>query len=226
MITLAIDTATQTLSLALVSDEVVLVEFSEPAAQSQAERLPQLVAELLLKTKVERNQISCVALGVGPGAYTGLRVGLMFGLTFAKAVSAQAVGFCTHDAIAPDNYTGLVVTDARRKEVYVSQYKSGKRISGPLVVKPESVSQTENVLGDGVARYPDVFVNGTQIVISAGLLGQRVNRALLAGEKISQQLPKLTPASSDGSGAVGAASGVLLQPLPIYLRRPDVAEPK
>lgn len=227
MITLAIDTATQTLSVALVSDKNILEVLSEPAAQTQDERLPELVAELFSTTGLMRDQVSHIALGVGPGAYTGLRVGLMFGLTFARAVGAKPIGICSHDAIVPEDFNGLVVTDARRKEVYLSGYASGKRISGPLVVKPSEIVQAnQQIIGDGVAKYPEIFKKGNLIQINAGILGQKVNQALLAGATVSEELPKLSAASTDGSGSLSKNVGLLLPPIPLYLRRPDVAEPK
>ena len=226
MLTLAIDTATKTLSVALVLDQEVLAEASESAAQSHAERLPELIAELLTKAKVSRNQITQVAVGVGPGAYTGLRVGLMFATTFARALNLDLVGICSHDVIAPTDFTGIVITDARRKEVYFSKYEAGKRISGPLVLKPSEIELTNQlVIGDGVLAHPEIFSQGQPVEISSGQLGKLVNQAVIDGELAAEFVPKVSAANSDGAGAIPVNSGILLPPLPIYLRRPDVVEP-
>lgn len=226
MLTLAIDTATRTLSIALVSDQDVLVEASEPAAQSHAERLPELLTELLIRAKIKRTQITQVAVGAGPGAYTGLRVGLMFATTFARALESPLVGICSHDAIAPTDFNGIVVTDARRKEVYYSEYQAGMRISGPIVLKPSEIKLTnEAIVGDGVLAYPEIFKQGLPVQISAGHLGKLVNQAVALGEKPAVFVPKVSAANSDGAGAIPNKAGILLPALPIYLRRPDVAEP-
>lgn len=226
MLTLAIDTATRTLSVALVLDQEVLAEASEPAAQSHAERLPQLLSELLTKAKINRNQITHVAVGVGPGAYTGLRVGLMFATTFARALDIDLVGVCSHDVIATSDFSGVVVTDARRKEVYLSTYQAGKRISGPVVLKPNEIElSNQSVIGDGVLAYPEIFAQGVPVAISAGQLGILVNQAVARGETPAVFVPKVSSANSDGAGAIPDSAGLLLPALPIYLRRPDVAEP-
>jgi tRNA threonylcarbamoyl adenosine modification protein YeaZ len=227
MLTLALDTATRTLSVALVNDQMVLAEASEIAAQSHAERLPILLEQLLNKTGKHRSEITLVAVGVGPGAYTGLRVGLMFATTFARAINAELVGICTHDAIAPAHYSGLVITDARRKEVYLSRYANGNRISSPIVSKPDRIELTDaSVIGDGVAVFPEIFPTGKNIAISAGRLGQLVNAAIALGEKPAAVVPKLSASAENGADALPAGIGLLLPPFPLYLRRPDVAEPK
>jgi tRNA threonylcarbamoyl adenosine modification protein YeaZ len=227
MVTLALDTATLTLSVALVSDQIVLAEVSEVAAQSQAERLPILLEQLLNQAGKHRSEINLVAVGVGPGAYTGLRVGIMFATAFARATNAELVGICTHDAIAPDQYSGFVVTDARRKEVYVSRYTNGKRIASPTVSKPNQIATTNSsVIGDGVGVFSEIFPTGKNVSISAGRIGQLVNAAIAVGEKPTEVVPKLSAATENGAAALPAEIGLLLQPYPLYLRRPDATEPK
>lgn len=227
MLTLAIDTATRTLAVALVQDQQVLGEAAEIAAQSHAERLPQLLSEIMAQAQVTREQITHVAVGVGPGAYTGLRVGLMFATAFARAREIDLVGICTHDVIAPADFTGLVITDARRKEVYLSQYRAGVRLAAPIVIKPAEIAAAgQVVIGDGVAAFPELFPTGSAIPISAGKLGQQVNALLAAGVKIADVVPQVFAANSDGAGAIPQNSSLLLPALPLYLRRPDVMEPK
>ena len=227
MLTLAIDTATRTLSVALVEDQNVLTEISEVAAQAHAERLPLLLDQLLKQTGKQRTDIELVAVGVGPGAYTGLRVGLMFATAFARALKIQLVGICSHDVIAPSNYTGLVVTDARRKEVYLSHYETGNRLFSPIVIKPDQIVQADlAIIGDGVEVFGDIFTTGKSVQISAGRLGLLVNAAIAAGVQVAQIVPNVSPAAGDGANALPVGASLLLSPLPLYLRRPDAAEPK
>ena len=227
MLTLAIDTATRTLSVALVEDQNVLTEISEVAAQAHAERLPLLLDQLLKQTGKQRTDIELVAVGVGPGAYTGVRVGLMFATAFARALKVQLVGVCSHDVIAPSNYTGLVVTDARRKEVYLSHYETGNRLFSPIVIKPDQIVQADlAIVGDGVEVFGDIFTTGKLVQISAGRLGLLVNAAIAAGVQVAQIVPNVSPAAGDGADALPVGASLLLSPLPLYLRRPDAAEPK
>ncbi len=227
MLNLAIDTATRTLSVALVEDQNVLTEISEVAAQAHAERLPLLLDQLLKQNGKQRTDIELVAVGVGPGAYTGLRVGLMFATAFARALKIQLVGICSHDVIAPSNYTGLVVTDARRKEVYLSHYETGNRLSSPIVIKPDQIVQGDlAIIGDGVEVFGDIFTTGKLVQISAGRLGLLVNAAIAAGVQVAQIVPNVSPAAGDGANALPVGASLLLSPLPLYLRRPDAAEPK
>ena len=227
MLTLAIDTATRTLSVALIEDQNVLAEISEVAAHAHAERLPLLLDQLLKQTGKQRTDIELVAVGVGPGAYTGLRVGLMFATAFARALKIQLVGICSHDVIAPSNYTGLVVTDARRKEVYLSHYETGNRLFSPIVIKPDQIVQADlAIIGDGVEVFGDIFTTGKLVQISAGRLGLLVNAAIAAGVQVAQIVPNVSPAAGDGADALPVGASLLLSPLPLYLRRPDAAEPK
>jgi len=227
MLNLAIDTATRTLSVALVEDQNVLTEISEVAAQAHAERLPLLLDQLLKQNGKQRTDIELVAVGVGPGAYTGLRVGLMFATAFARALKIQLAGICSHDVIAPSNYTGLVVTDARRKEVYLSHYETGNRLSSPIVIKPDQIVQGDlAIIGDGVEVFGDIFTTGKLVQISAGRLGLLVNAAIAAGVQVAQIVPNVSPAAGDGANALPVGASLLLSPLPLYLRRPDAAEPK
>ena len=82
------------------------------------------------------------------------------------------------------------------------------------------------VIGDGVTVFPEFFPTGIPTAISAGVLGQRVNALLAAGVTVADLVPNLTAASSDGAGAIPQDVSALLPALPLYLRRPDVMEPK
>lgn len=226
MLTLGIDSSTRTLSVALVENQKVRAESSFGAEQQHAELLPELISNLYTEANLSIFDVSAVAVGVGPGAFTGLRVGLMFAKSFGFARSIQVFGVCTHDIIAPTNFTGAVVTDARRKEVYFSNYLNGKRLESPIVIKPDlAATLADTFVGDAIDVYPDKFLNGKTITVSAGRLGMLVNHAVMAGEKVAQLVPNEFAAASDGKGALPKEVGILLPPLPIYLRRPDVVEP-
>jgi tRNA threonylcarbamoyl adenosine modification protein YeaZ len=87
---------------------------------------------------------------MGPGPFTGLRVGISFAHTFGLARNIPVIGICSLDAIdiKEDEYT--VAIDARRKEIYWARYKDGVRIEGPAVSKPAEVD------GFIIDQYPDM----------------------------------------------------------------------
>jgi tRNA threonylcarbamoyl adenosine modification protein YeaZ len=87
---------------------------------------------------------------MGPGPFTGLRVGITFAQTFALARKIPVIGICSLDAIEVDQSQYTVAIDARRKEIYWASYKDGLRVSGPTVSKPAEV---ENFIID---QYPNL----------------------------------------------------------------------
>ena len=91
-----------------------------------------------------------VVVGMGPGPFTGLRVGISFAHTFGLARNIPVIGVCSLDAIAIDQDEYTVAIDARRKEIYWARYKDGVRIEGPSVNKPAEVD------GFIIDHYPDM----------------------------------------------------------------------
>jgi len=133
---LAIDTAASRTSVVVIeNDEVVFSEFRD-GAMSHGPALPELV-----QAAVSNREITEVLVGMGPGPYTGLRVGIAFAQTFAWARNIPVRGFCSLDSIAaqvvePDF---IVAIDARRKEIYWARYQNGVRVEGPAVDLPAKV---------------------------------------------------------------------------------------
>jgi tRNA threonylcarbamoyl adenosine modification protein YeaZ len=145
-ISLAIDTATSRTIVAIVDDGKVLFENFHEGAMDHGKAITELVSQALKVCPVP-NQ---VVVGMGPGPFTGLRVGVTFAHTFALARNIPVVGVCSLDAIVIDKDEYTVAIDARRKEIYWASYKSGQRISGPAVNKPAEVE------GFILDRYPDM----------------------------------------------------------------------
>ena len=83
---------------------------------------------------------------MGPGPFTGLRVGIAFARSYALARNIPVIGICSLDAIDIDQAEYTVAIDARRKEIYWARYKDGVRIEGPSVSKPDEVS--DYVIGE------------------------------------------------------------------------------
>ena len=150
---LAIDTSTSKTSVALICDGKVIFNQSHTDPLAHGEVLPKLVAQALLLN----NKIDLVAVGMGPGPFTGLRVGIAFAQSFALAAEIDWVGVCSLDAMAAGINKGefILSTDARRKERFWARYKDGLRITEPAV---SNASELEKfgipVLNEG-EYYPD-----------------------------------------------------------------------
>ena len=145
-ISLAIDTATSRTTVGIIEDGVVLFDKFYEGATDHGRALSQLVAEAL-KSSAPPQQ---VVVGMGPGPFTGLRVGISFAHTFGLARNIPVIGICSLDAIdiKEDEYT--VAIDARRKEIYWARFRDGVRIEGPSVSKPSEVD------GFIIDQYPDM----------------------------------------------------------------------
>ncbi len=128
---LAIDTATSRTTVALVKDGGVVLELHHDDPIAHGEVLPRLVAQLL---EVE-NSIDEVVIGMGPGPFTGLRVGIVFGQSFAFARNIPWRGVCSLDSMAAqiDSDDFIVAIDARRKEFFWAHFIDGQRITEPQV---------------------------------------------------------------------------------------------
>jgi tRNA threonylcarbamoyl adenosine modification protein YeaZ len=152
-ISLAIDTATSRTIVGVVNNDISIFEEFHEGATDHGKAISELVAKALKATAIPDQ----VVIGMGPGPFTGLRVGITFAQSFALARSIPWIGVCSLDAIridsktnnlSPDEYT--VAIDARRKQMYWASYKAGLRISGPAVDKPEDIATyVTNV-------YPDI----------------------------------------------------------------------
>jgi tRNA threonylcarbamoyl adenosine modification protein YeaZ len=143
---LAIDTSTSRTSVAIIEDAKVLYSGFRDGATAHGPSLPALVQEALSISDVDE-----VVVGMGPGPFTGLRVGIAFAQSFALARQIPVRGVCSLDAIATQIQEAdfIVTVDARRKEVYWARYTNGVRVSDPAVNFPADVS--------GATIHADLF---------------------------------------------------------------------
>ena len=147
-ICLVIDTSTSRTSVALLNDQKVVWSAFHDGATDHGKALTELVEQGL----TQESQISRVFVGMGPGPYTGLRVGVSFARAFALARGIDVVGVCSLDAIECHEAEYVVATDARRKEIYWARYKDGKRVEGPSVNLPSEVT-SNFFIGEGAVKY-------------------------------------------------------------------------
>ncbi|RDI64425.1 tRNA threonylcarbamoyl adenosine modification protein YeaZ [Nocardia pseudobrasiliensis] len=169
---------------------------------------PQILACLETAGR-SRTELDAVVVGIGPGPFTGLRVGMATAAAFGDALGLPVHGVCSLDAIAADAWREpadeaaelLVVTDARRREVYWARYRRSGRVDGPGVCKPADLDSGDAGAIAGSASHVDFF-----------------------------DLPVLPVETPSPAGLVGCAAadllaGVAPAPLePLYLRRPDAVE--
>ena len=157
-LTLAIDTSTSRTIVGIIDGDNVLFEKFHEGATNHGRALSQLVAEALKISHPPKQ----VVVGMGPGPFTGLRVGISFAHAFGLARNIPVIGVCSLDAIAIDESEYTVAIDARRKEIYWARYRDGVRIEGPSVSKPAEVD------GFIIDQYPNmrklVELSGSQNV--------------------------------------------------------------
>ncbi|EID53799.1 tRNA (adenosine(37)-N6)-threonylcarbamoyltransferase complex dimerization subunit type 1 TsaB [Saccharomonospora xinjiangensis] len=177
MLVLAIDTATPAVTAGVVDlgeqSVTVLAERVTHDARAHGELLTPHALDAVGRSGVTLADIEAVVCGVGPGPFTGLRAGIVTAAALAHSLGIPAYPVCSLDAIAADvvNDTGvaepfLVVTDARRREVYWAAYtRDGRRTDGPGVSKPAELDQvvrhveqaTPSPAGLARAAAPDVL---------------------------------------------------------------------
>ena len=222
MLLLALDTATPAVTAALHDGERVLASSDQIDARRHGELLLPAVDRAFAESGCARQSLTGIVVGVGPGPYTGLRVGLATAASLGAALGVPVHGLCTMDGIA--YAAGLdepfvVATDARRKEVFWATYADARtRTSEPAVNRaaelPPEVAGLPAV-GAGATQYADSFPK-----VRADLPQHQSASALaaLAAERLRAQ--ETAEAAEDPQ-----AGPSFLPPLPIYLRRPDAKVP-
>jgi len=217
---LALDTATPAVTVALHDGSTVLAETGATDARRHAELLAPAIEHVLAQAGATASDLTDVAVGTGPGPFTGLRVGLVTARMTASALGLRLHGVSTLDALAAqaaeDRAVGAdfpVATDARRREVYWAAYRldgggpgargasTPERVDGPHVARPADVPRDGRpVVGRGAELYAgDLGPAVAPLDPSAGALARLVVRRLAEGADLSDVEP-------------------------LYLRRPDVHE--
>ena len=205
MVVLALDTTTRGGSCALTRDGVLLIEHSGDASTPQGSRVPGAMVALLAAADLTLDAVDAFAVAVGPGSFTGLRVGIsaMQGLAFASG--KPLIGVSTLDALSgmagrthPDARVAAWI-DAWRGEVYAAVYAAGAAIDGPMVAAPAALlgrmDGTPTVfIGDGAATYaaiiqahrgPTAVLHDPGLPPLAGIIGQMATARRRAGEQPS-----------------------------------------
>ena len=193
---LSIDTSAATSVAVVDRDGGILAEHGESDTRRHAEVIGTLIERALADAGVAVTALSGVAVGMGPGPFTGLRVGIAAARAFALGIGRPVVPIVSHDAVAFGRLLPtLVVTDARRREVYWSAYNGTDadglpiRVGGPGLNPPDALERAV----DDLDRYDRVDASE----VSAGALGMVAELSFVHGR----------PFASDQA---------------LYLRSPDV----
>lgn len=213
MLLLTVDTSTPTVVVGIgevsrppesIADVDVRCELSVERARGHAEIVTPMIVEALANSGVDKSDLDAVIVGCGPGPFTGLRVGMATGEAFADGLGIPAHGVCSLDAIAATGPAGslLVVTDARRREIYYARYVDHVRTHGPSVQAPAAVAEE---------------LAGQQIDHVAGWREQAEQFGPYAETSSVPTVAGLV-ASSGAAAFTDTAPGPLT---PWYLRRPD-----
>ena len=212
MLVLGFDTATPAVSVALHDGERVIAAASALDARRHSELLAPMIAKIMADAGASRTDLTAIAVGVGPGPYTGLRVGVVTARVLGSVLHLPVSGVCSLDVIAASAASAvsaspagpfLVATDARRKEVYWARYDAAvHRVDGPHVGQASAIPDAASlpVAGAGGPLYPEAF-----------------------GELTGPAYPDA--GTLCGLVARPAGQVPLLAPEPLYLRRPDAREP-
>jgi tRNA threonylcarbamoyl adenosine modification protein YeaZ len=215
---LALDTATPAMTVALHDGVRVLAGQTTVSSRRHGELLAAMIEQVLEGGGAKRTDLEAIAVGTGPGPYTGLRAGLVTARVLASALDVPAVGVCTLDVIARAAVPAaagrefIVAADARRKELYWARYApDGRRIGEPavgpaaevvLAAASSAASRAPRpVAGEGPALYPE---------LGACAIPPRYPDAALLAEIASERLADGAPPEP---------------PEPLYLRRPDARIP-
>jgi tRNA threonylcarbamoyladenosine biosynthesis protein TsaB len=207
---LAFDTSSPTVTVGLHDGTDVVAHLVSTETMRHGEQLTPLIDQALRQVGITARDLTAIAVGVGPGPFTGLRVGLVSARTMAFVLQVPVYGVCSLDALAVEAVeTGtvsgsfVVASDARRREVYLATYdEAGLRVTGPDVLRPADAVESLGglpVVGEGAALYPDAFPDGRQ---------------------------PLRPSAGWLARCVVEERAELRDPEPLYLRRPDAEIPR
>jgi tRNA threonylcarbamoyl adenosine modification protein YeaZ len=200
---LALDTSSAAVTAALceVTDGVVVLAQRQLVnARGHGENLAPLIAECAPRPR----DLDAIVAGVGPGPYTGLRVGLVTAAVMGEMLGIPTYGVCSLDGIGSGADGLLVAADARRREVYWATYVGGARAGGPEV-----------------SRAADVILDGLTAMAGAGarLYSDALHLPLIDRDYPDPRL--LVECARDRIVGRAASEGLT----PLYLRRPDATVP-
>jgi tRNA threonylcarbamoyl adenosine modification protein YeaZ len=190
---LAVEFSSERRSVAVVENGRVLGEAFEMGGRAAIE----LVERVLTESKVQREEIECIAVGIGPGSYTGIRGGISLAQGWQLAREIKLLGVSSVECVAAqaqrDKVFGsvAVIVDAQRQEFYLEAYEASasgvKSIDGLRIVGPAEVQKVVDSGARVIGPEADkLFANATNVFPEAAMLGQlaATRSEFVAGEKL------------------------------------------
>ena len=213
---LAFDCSTQACSAAVLAGDKVLAHRFAPMARGQAEAMMPMIVEVLAEAGLSWAEIALVGVTVGPGTFTGLRIGLAAARGMALAGNLPVAGVTTCEAVAhatsPEERQGrslLVAIDGKRADLFIQPFAADLTpLAAPAALMPEEaaglVAGPLLLAGDGAGRLAEALPGAVLLSAASGFPDARVVARLAARRW---------------------AEGTALPPVPLYLRPPDVTLP-
>lgn len=216
---LAFDTACDACSAAVWRDgEIVAREFAA-MARGQSEALMPMIARAMATARLEFADLAAIGVTVGPGAFTGLRIGLAAARAIALAAAKPAIGVTTLEALAaavPETGALLVAIDAKRDDLYLQLFDGTMPASAPVAALPEAATLPAGpfrLVGDGAARLYQALPDAARARATV-LPEPRLPDAAVIARLAAARL------------AATALGGAIAAPRPLYLRPPDAKLPQ
>ncbi len=213
---LALDTCLDACSVAVCEDGNKIAAMSEPMTRGHQERLASMAAEVMAKAHLGFDALGLIAVTVGPGSFTGLRVGLAFAKGLALALGIPCVGVGALEALAAsetDNEAGggfvAAAVDARRGQIYLQAFIDGRAAMAPDALAPEIAA----------ARLAELWPGGPATLVGSGA---GLVASVLPGARISD---RLAPDPAAVAKAALRLKTPYPPPRPLYLRAPDARLP-
>ena len=211
MLVLVLDSATPAVTAALADvtagSVAILAERVTVDGRAHGELLAPAVDAVLVASGARPRDLGAVVAGIGPGPFTGLRVGLATAAALGDALGIPTYGVCSLDGLGLTAVVRtLVATDARRREIYWAVYSEGARLSEPAVNRPGDLGPLDvaEAVGEGALRYADQL-------------------GLPVRDQPRYPVAEVLLAAAAGRVRSGAPTERLT---PLYLRRPDATEPR
>lgn len=208
MIVLGLDTCLNACSVAVLDGDRVLASASEVMARGHQERLAPMARQVMGEAGLAFSGLERIGVTVGPGSFTGLRVGVAFAKGLASALGIPAVGVGALEALAADT-PGLsfAAIDARRDQVYLQGFEDGRALMAPDVLP----------VGTAAARLAEIAGGRALTLVGSG------------GPLLAEAAPGATLVAAEGCDARAVARLASLKPVtplrPLYLRAPDARLP-
>lgn len=220
---LAIETSAEVASLALFEDGQIVGALEHYEPERHAERIFGLLEQLFAQAPFGKEALDCLILGVGPGSFTGVRVGLALGQGVAAGLSLPMIGVTSLSALAagarPQAPASVLcpLLDARKGEVFAAAYDAtGHELVAPTVLAGEQVQEFFD------QNLPTATLTFVGAIAQSLPLRSRVSRAPLSERPSAQTFWKaLWP-----TGAASLEQASLLAPRPVYVREPNLIVPK